>query len=207
MSFRLDDETFPVKKSSLWASINDPYWCDTFNGGNEKSLQWGIDVHGDHRVDAGSHRPPHAYHHTMEFEIRRWRELEGEMLEWFDPYDDETDLYNGGFYVQAHGSILEAKLQLHSFEGASIGVTWDGLCERLWDLTDESPAEFSIDTKVVFKEVLVRGNENDPDGAFRDRLSQFLDPDDFEQQEVHRGSHRYQDGVGMVDCRFTPIVG
>lgn len=206
MTFRLDDQVYSVQKSSLWAAINDPYWCDTFNDGNEKSLYWGIDIHGAPKKEAGSLRPPHAYHHTMVFEIKTWKELEGETVEWFDPFDEETQQYNGGFYVQSHGSIVEAKLQLISFDGDQCSVLWDGLCERLWDTSDESPAEFAIETTVPFKEVLVRGHDDDDEQSFRDRLAESLNPDDFIQHEVHRGTHRYQDGMGMTDCRFTPKV-
>jgi hypothetical protein len=204
MTFRLDDHEFPIKKALLWAELNDPYWCDEFNEGNARDLMWAIDIYADRSKVLFKYPIPHVYHHAIQFEIQRWTELSGQTQSWDNPIDEATGEPNGSFVVREHGDILESELTIGERDGQSFQVQWNGLCDRHWESNGRSEAEFSIDTKVLFTEVIVRGNEKDTKESFCQRLAEYLNPDDFIQQEIHRNNHRYQSGILMSDCHFVP---
>jgi hypothetical protein len=204
MTFRLDDHEFPIKKASLWAELNDPYWCNEFNAGDGRDLMWAIDIHADRSKVPFKYPIPHVYHHAIRFQIQQWTQLSGQSQSWDSPIDDVTGEPNGSFVIREHGDIFESELSIGDRDDHSFQVQWNGLCDRHWESDGSSDAEFSIEAKVVFTEVIVRGNEKDTKESFRQRLAEHLNPDDFVQQEIHRNNHRYQSGILMADCHFVP---
>ena len=201
---QLADLHFEIRSAVLQASISDPYWCDTYNKGDQKELSWGIDVHTKETDLDGDRWAPYVYHQSLKYPIRHWMELAHQKVVWDAPYDEESGVPNGGFYVWEHGSINKGELRILDRDGADFHIEWEGDCNVYWDDKYGEHVPFSLQTVAGFKEVYVHGNEIDSNDTFMDRLAAYIDPNDFVQQAIEKNGHCYSSGVGMAHCRFLP---
>lgn len=204
MAFTLDGVIFGIESATLAASVPDPYWCDTYNDGEGKELSWQLDVRMEEVEVDDAPWEPSIYHHSLLLPVRRWMEIEGQTITWVTACDPETDEPNGGFYVWEHEDIPRAVLRFLTRNGTGFQLSWEGECNVFWDERFGENVPFRLQTVASFTGVLIHGSERDTAETMRQRLSQFLDPDDFIQGPVERGTHCYQTGVGMVSCVFKP---
>jgi len=207
MELKVRDLSFRIVKATISAGLSDPYWHATYNSGQRFGLNWGLNIETEEkRIDDEIWRP-RVYHEALEFPIRHWMELAGQVVKWDVAFDPETNKANGGFYVWEHGEINRALLQFSSRQGLNFPVRWSGDCNIYWD--DEEYGEdvpFSLETTATFERVRLAGSEADTDETMVQRLSQYLDPDNFTQQPIEMSGHKYEDGVAMAECIFVPKV-
>ena len=91
--------------------------------------------------------------------------------------------------------------------GEHVGSNRPALAKGSWShRRNAQDVPFSAEGWATFTGVGVNGSESDTEESLRKRLSQSLDIGDFTQGPLRRGSHTYNDGVGMTDAQFTPIV-
>jgi hypothetical protein len=205
MHLLLKDRRFAIARARLSGYINDPYWCDTFNRGKDKELFWAINIEARSQEFDDEMWAPSIYHESLRFPVRNWQALEGQSLTWDSPFDQETGELNGGFYVVEHEAISRATLSIRGRHGKRFHIHWDGLCDVFWDDDFGENVPFAVDAEAEFEGIRVRGSEKDDRESLKARLAQYLDPLGLEQGPVERSQHKYDSGVGMSSCRFTPL--
>ena len=204
MRLTVRNKTFALKSAELSAAIPDPYWSRTYNPSSDVRLFWLLDVEAD-RETAGEMWAPRAYHENLHFPIRRWMEVAGQVVEWSERYEEESGEPNGGFYVMEHGDIPRARLNFPERNGTLFRFEWEGVCDVFWDEDYGEDVPFSASGWAEFTEVIVRGSEFDTDATVRDRLAEYLEPQDFVQGPLCRDGHCYESGVKSADAVFTPL--
>jgi hypothetical protein len=206
MPFLLGDREFSISEATLTAVLPDPYWCNEYNDGEGKALCWAIDVQAAGREIDGHKWAPHAYHESLQMKVRRWHDIAPRAIAWQDEYDDETDEWNGGFYVFEHLGIRQSMLRLKNRRGATFELEWDGRCGVQFDKRYGDDVGFSIRTDVQFTGVKANGSGRDDLRSFQKRLADYLDPGDFFQGEFKSLDYTYESGVGITECLFAPKV-
>jgi hypothetical protein len=204
MRLILKDRSFALERAELSAAIPDPYWSRKYNPTGDARLFWSLDVEAERETD-GEMWGPRIYHQNLDFPIRRWMEVVGQVVEWSDHYDGESGEPNGGFYVIEHGGIHRARLCFVKRDGTKFLFEWKGVCDVFWDDEYGEDVPFSASGWTDFTGVIVRGNELDTAETLRLRLAEYLDPGDFIQGPLCRDGHCYEDGVGMAHAVFAPI--
>lgn len=198
---------FALKRAELSATILDPYWVRTYEPNGEQRLFWSLEVVAER---SGERLGPHLYHEHLDFPIRRWIEVAGQVVEWSQPYDPQSGELNGVFYVVQHGEIRRGCLRFLERDGVAFRFDWAGVCEVLWeDFGDEDKddreAPFSASGWAEFTGVIVQGSERDTDETLRGRLATYLDPRDFAQGPLFMDGNRYESGVKMAHALFSPL--
>ena len=205
MWITLKDRRFPIGRAELSAHIPDPYWSAKYNPTGEVRLFWYFELKGE-RVAGEEMWEPLVYHQNLHFPIRRWIDVAGQVVEWSTAVDDESGEPNGSFYVLEHEAISRGRICFFERDGLRFRFSWSGLCDVFWDEEYGQDVPFSAEGWATFTGVGVNGSESDTDESLRKRLAQYLDIGDFTQGPLRRGSHTYNDGVGMTDAQFTPIA-
>ena len=200
----LKDKMFAIKSAEISAAIPDPYWLRTYHPAGDARLFWSLDVEAEQKT-GGEMWEPRAYHENLHFPIRRWKDVVGQAAEWSEPYDEEANEHNGGFYVFEHGDISRARLRFPERDGVKFRFEWDGVCDVFWDDDYGQDVPFSASGWAEFTGVTVQGSELDTDEMLRDRLAQHLDPRDFVCESVVREGQSYESGVKMARAVFTPL--
>ena len=203
---QLADLSFDIESATLCAAMADPYWCDTYNSGNGKSLLWALDVRTVPAEVDGEKWSPYVYHHGMALSARCWTLLAGQSISWDAPYDENGES-NGGFYVWEHGDISFGELKIVNRTGVELDVEWSGVCAVNWNEKHGEKVEFSLKTNVRFRDINVRGNENDTLVTLGERLSKFLDLGGLVQGDLESNGHSYESGIAMANCKFFPAEG
>jgi len=205
MWITLKHRRFPIGRAELSAAIPDPYWSAKYNPSGDTRLSWYLELKGE-RVDREEMWEPLVYHQNLHFPIQRWIEVAGQVVEWFTPVDDESGEPNGAFYVCEHEAISRGRIRFFERDGLRFRFSWTGNCDLFWDEEYRRDVPFSAEGWTTFTGVRVNGSESDTEESLRKRLAQYLDTADFTQGPLCRGSHTYNDGVGMTYAQFTPIV-
>jgi hypothetical protein len=206
MWITLKDARFPIGRAELSAAIPDPYWSAKYNRSGDPRLAWHFEVKGE-RVDGQDLWEPLVYHQNLHFPVRRWPEVAGQVVEWSTTVDDESGEPNGAFYVLEHEAISQGRLCFFERDTVRFRFSWVGICDVFWDEEYGQDVPFAAEGWATFTGVRVCGSESDTDESLLARLAQYLDVRDFSQGPLCRGGHTYNDGVGMTDAQFTPIVG
>jgi hypothetical protein len=202
----LKDARFPIGRAELSAAIPDPYWSAKYNPSGDPRLVRHFRVTGE-RVDGQELWEPLVYHQNLHFPVRRWPEVAGQVVEWFTAVDDESGEPNGAFYVLEHEAISRGRLCFFERDGGRFRFSWEGVCDVFWDEEYRRDVPFKAEGWATFAGVRVCGRESDTNESLRDRLGQYLDVRDFTQEPLCRHTHTYNDGVGITDSQFTPVVG
>jgi hypothetical protein len=199
----LRDRRFQIATAKITGAISDPYWCDKYNGGKGKELTWEIEVETKGRMfDGESWRPNLG--HSMVLPVRRWIDLEGQSRSWKVAVDRKTGEPNGSFYVFEHADIPRATLTFGRRKGNAFRIDWDGECHVHWSEPYRKNVPFFLTALATFDGVDVHGSERDDKTAFRDRLGEYLDADDFRAGPIRRDEHEYKNGVRLASVHFPP---
>jgi hypothetical protein len=205
MWIALKDRRFPIGRAELSAAVPDPYWSAKYNPSGDPRLVWHFELKGE-RVDGEEMWEPLVYHQNLHFPIRRWLEVAGQVVGWATPVDDASGEPNGAFYVLEHEAISRGRLCFFERDGFRFRFSWDGVCDVFWDEEYGQDVPFSAAGWATFTGVRVHGSEIDTNESLRTRLALYLEIRDFKQGPQCRSSHTYNDGVGMTDAHFAPVL-
>jgi hypothetical protein len=186
-------QQFSVKEAEIAAAISDPYWCDTYNRGNGKSISWAVTLKGASTTQDS--QPPSVYLDGLRINVRNWHDLVGYEESWQDPIDDETGEEYGTIYVHDHQGIANGSVRIIERRGANFRVVAAG--------ENEEGQRFEIDAMAAFRGVYVRGSEFDSDKTANARLRQFLDDSNLVASPFVL-KHQYGSGVKMGDAFYKP---
>ena len=205
MRITLKDACFPISRAELSAAIPDPHWWAKYNQSGDPRLAWHFELKGE-RVDGQELWEPLVYHQNLHFPVRRWPEVTGQVVEWSTAVDAESGEPNGAFYILEHEAISRGRLCFFERDGVRFRFSWEGVCDVFWDEEYGRDVPFTAEGWATFTGVRVCGSESDTDESLRARFAAYLEVRDFTQGSLCRGSHTYNDGVGMTDAQFAPIA-
>ena len=206
MTFTIKDLAFEVADAGLQCTIGDPHWRETYGGGGDVAPVWALSCQASEKEVHGYAWAPHAYQENLHLPIRDWRAVAGQTVSWSQPWDEEHDEANGGFYVFEHEDIRDGVLRFLEWNGARIRFEWTGHSDIHFDDDYDAGVPFRIEAWATFDGLLVNGSEKDDDTSVRARAGRFFDLDGFEQGALERGPGRYEDGLEMAECWFRPRV-
>src|SRR5262249_53268359 len=147
------------------AAISDPYWCDTYNNGQGKSISWSISFKTKTSDDELS--PANVDFDVLPIRVKNWHDLVGYKIQWIDPINPETDDRYGLTYVYDHQLISNGSIQITRRDGTRFHIVASG--------KNEEGQQFTINAAAEFKGIYVHGSETDSDETIRARLKQYID--------------------------------
>jgi hypothetical protein len=205
MKLTLRNKTFTIITAKLSAMMPDPYWTRTYNPNGNNRLFWSLHISAENKTEADIQWPG-IYHENLHFPIRSWKDVAGQVVEWSERYDQESGEPNGGFYVFEHADIPRARLEFVERDVNRFKFEWEGVCDVFWDEEFWQEVPFSATGWADFTEIIVNGSELDTPESPLERLSEYLDVNDFIQEPLLLDHSCYQSGIKMNQTRFSPIV-
>ena len=191
--FIFDGHEYQIKNAQIVAAIGDPYWCDTYNNGNGKSISWSISF--DTTSDNDDLSPPNVDFDGININVKNWHDLVGYKTKWSDSINSETDDRYGMTYVYDHQLISNGSVQISARRGADFQIIASGQNEEGQRFTINAPAEF--------KGIYVHGSENDTDESIRKRVKQQIDDSNLTGSPF-KLEHKYGSGVKMGQSFYNP---
>jgi hypothetical protein len=202
---KLRNLTFPIAEATITATLVDPHWAAKYAPDGDHRLFWSLDVQAAPLKVQREMWEPRIYHETMHFDIRSWKKLEGQSLQWSKSFDERSGEPNGGFYVFEHGDITRADLRIGARSSTGFVVDWTGRCNVHFDGGEfGADVPFELNATAVFRQIVVNASEKDDDASVRARLAQYLELADLIQQPLELLRHRYEDGVRIAHGVFNP---
>lgn len=191
--FTFDGHEYQVVDAQIVAAIGDPYWCDTYNNGQGKSISWSISFETE--TDDDELSPPNVDFDVLPIRVKNWHYLVGYETQWTDPINAETDDRYGLTYVYDHQLISNGSIQIKKRDGARFQVVASG--------QNEEGQQFTINAAAEFKGIYVRGSEKDTDETIVDRLRQYIDDANLTGTPF-KLDHNYDSGVRMGQSFYSP---
>jgi hypothetical protein len=199
--FTFDGQEEEISVAEIVATLPDPYWFDTYNNGEAKSLRlrWSIRIVAKEREIEGELLSPHVDFDGLDnLKIANWHDLVGITVSWSEPINDETGERYGMTYVWDHQLITNGKLRITDRDGTTFRVIASG--------ENEQGQSFSIDAPVKFVGVIVHASGRDSDEQVRERLSKHLSLTNVKPAPLEfRDEDKYEDGMKMGSALYTPI--
>ncbi len=188
-----DGRDYRIVSAKIFASIGDPYWCDTYNHGKGKPISWSIRFETE--SDDKELAPPNIDFEGIQITGRNWHDLRGYESHWSDPINSETGERYGMTYVYDHQLIRKGNVQISARDGVRFHVNASG--------QNEEGQHFAIDAPAEFAGIYVNGSEPDTDETIRDRLLTYIDDDNLTGTPF-RLNHTYDSGVQMGQSFYRP---
>lgn len=205
MQLKIRDRVFPIEAATLTGGMYDPYWTAKYNRGLAPKPMLALELQAGEAEYDGSVWRPKLYHDWLPFPSRDWRNIGGRKLTWPSAFGAEVGNPNGAMYVFEHADIHEAELVFGNCNGVMFEISWRGICDVFWDQADYGQrVPFEATARARFDHIHLHGSEKDDARSYRQRLALHLDPDQYEQGPVLADGARYEDGVRMTYCVFTP---
>ena len=82
-NFNFSGSDYPIAYATISGWLNDPVWCDEFNNGNGKSLQWSMECEGT-AIPADDLGPPRVSFDGLDVSVSRWQDIESFTQSWSD---------------------------------------------------------------------------------------------------------------------------
>jgi hypothetical protein len=193
--FTFDGREYQIAKAEIIAEIGDPYWCDTYNKGEGKSISWSISFETE--TDDDQFLPPSVNFDGIQVDVKNWHDLVGYETQWNEPINSETNERYGSTYVDIHLLISNRQVQITDRQGTKFRIVASG--------KDEEGNQFAIDAPAEFKGIYVRGSERDSDDTIRARLKQCIDDANLTGTPF-KLDYRYDSGVRMGQSFFSPTT-
>jgi len=200
----LRDRAFQIEQATLSAQMQDPYWCDKWNGGVSWQPLLSLELQAAEVEYDGEIWSPVLSHDWLPFPSRDWRALANREVKW--PEAAVTGPQDGDMYVFGHHDVYEDELVFGDRRGLEVDVSWHGLCDIFWDEEFGERVPFAATATTRFSAVCLLGCGQDDADTFLERFALYLNPDDFVQGAVLADGNRYADGMPMARCLFTPRV-
>ncbi len=193
--FVFDGQECRIVEAEIIATIRDPYWCDTYNNGQDKSISWSISFEAESVNE--EFKPAGVDFDGLPIRVNNWHNLVGYALQWTEAINPETDDRYGLTYVYDHLLITGGDLLVTKRAGATFQIIASGL--------DEAKQKFAINAPATFKGIYVRGSENDTSETIFQRLKEQIDDANLTGTPF-KLDHRYDSGVRMGHAFFSPVV-
>lgn len=193
--FKVDGHEYQIVNAHIVAAIGDPYWCDTYNNGQGKSISWSISFETE--TDDNELSPANVDFDVLPIRVKSWHDLVGYETQWTDPINPETDERYGLTYVYDHQLISNGSIRITNRDGTIFQVVASG--------QNEEGQQFTINAAAEFKGIYVRGSENDTDETIRARLKQYIDDTNLTGTPFEL-DHKYDSGVRMGQSFYSPKV-
>lgn len=184
-------KTFPVKNATLSGAIPDPYWVGEYSPSEPEGVCWML------HVICGSEDQEDGANLTSEvirMSSKSWKNLEGTSVAWKTPYDEQGDPFGSILADYEDEDIAEGTIVFGKRNGVNYELTWKGICGK----------PFSLSASVEFTGITVRASEKDSDASILARISEFLEPEEFEIGNLEISTNAYQSGVKMASVRLLP---
>ena len=206
MKLRLRDLVFDIDSATLGAGLADPYWAAKYDPKNPVSLNWSLAIECKDLEHDEEFWAPAVTYDGARPAVERWTDWAGQVIEWTRPFDKVTGKPNGSFYVFDHSDIRRSRIEFVSRRGLDFDIDWSGVCDVHWKGKYKTSVPFALRATATFTDIIVHANERDTEATVRERLSQHLKLDGLRQGPFEHSEHRYQDGVAMASCKFTPLL-
>jgi hypothetical protein len=179
-SFHFSENEYPVASATIAGWLNDPAWCDKFNDGNGKSLQWLLDIEGA-SIPADDLGSPRVSFDGLDIEIARWQDLDGFTQSWSGWKNPRTGDRYAMTYHSGHDPVEHGELSVIARHQDQFRIAAHG------GMPNTTP--FELDATFTFMKITVIGNATDDEKSLQQRLDDALPDNDlilstFEREEV-----------------------
>jgi len=186
--FRLNNVEFDIESATLLAGVYPLPDEDT------SEFIWILDVNMARRELNGQNCRPRLYHEEIVLPARRLEDLAGQTL--FLNMEEEYPEY--ALYVFQHCAIYGSHLRFIDVDGRNVRIEWRGLSDARGPDTP-----FYMHARAEFKEIQVKGNENDTEETMRARLEEHFDTADYMVRLMEVSKDVGPDGLRDAYCYFT----
>lgn len=200
--FVFGGDEYKIVQAQIYASIGDPYWCDTYNQGEGKAISWSIsfeteteNIEPESESDEDELLPPNVDFDGIPVEINNWHELVGYQAKWKEPINKATGERYGMVYVYDHQLISNGRVRITGRDGTKFQVVASG--------QNETGERFQIDAPAEFTGIYVNGSEYDTNDSIRARVAKYIDDSNLRGTSF-KLEGKYQSGVRMGSCFFSP---
>lgn len=164
-SFHFSENDYPIASATIAGWLNDPVWCDEFNNGKGKSLQWLFEIEGA-PIPADDLGSPRVSFDGLDIDVTRWQDLDGFNQSWSDSKNPRTGDWYAATYHSGHDSVELGELGIIARHKGQFRVAAHG------GMPNTTPFEF--DATFTFTKITVIGNERDDEESLQKRLDDAL---------------------------------
>lgn len=165
-------------------NIQFPVTRASFSGyENEKGLRWAIEIETEEGTLGDYLVSPYFHADGLDFQVHRWMEIEGTSVSFDAPYSDWVG-HRAFSYFGTHDPIPSSILNFRKRQGTNFVVHWEGICDPFWDEPFKTNVPFVIDAEIPFTQIQSANHCGDTDDMIAQRLSQYLNLDDFIQHPI-----------------------
>jgi hypothetical protein len=189
MNMILRDIQIPVREATISGYMLDPDWLNKYGKDENPGLEWEVVVQTEEKAiyegtdDEIIVDPRMSWGEFSFPTMRRWFELEGKTIH-FDESNDDLSAPHPFSYFWTHELIPYSTLKFVKRAGNKFLIHWEGMCDPLLEEPYYKDVPFLIQTEATFKEISIQASQSDTDATTRERLSKYLDPDDFIQHPM-----------------------
>ena len=179
-NFNFSGSDYPIAYATISGWLNDPVWCDEFNNGNGKSLQWSMECEGT-AIPADDLGPPRVSFDGLDVSVSRWQDIESFTQSWSDWENPRTGDRYAMTYHSGHDFVEVGEVNIVGRHQNRFRI------EARGGLPNTTP--FELDVTFTFTKITVVGNETDDEESLRRRLDDALPGNDltltnFERENV-----------------------
>ena len=179
-SFHFSENEYPISSATVAGWLNDPVWCDEFNDGKGKSLQWSLEIEGA-SIPADDLGSPRVSFDGLDIDITRWKDLDGFNQSWSDWKNPRTGDRYAMTYHSGHDSVELGELRVIARHQNEFRVAAHG------GMPNTTP--FELNATFTFTKITVVGNATDDEKSLQQRLDDALPDNDlvlstFEREDV-----------------------
>lgn len=179
--FRIKDRIFVNDSAILFAEIRELAEARTMWGPRNEGIAWFLEVKTkENKTGENDGWEPYA-ECICKFPRLHWQDIEGQVLEWSDSWDEEMANGRSTLYLFEHCSIKNCRLEFTERRMTEFNFRWQGLCDPFWDEDYRDNLDLLIEAKVQFIGIAVY--EKDPSKA-KQMLAQFQNLAEFIQDAI-----------------------
>ncbi|HWG46626.1 MAG TPA: hypothetical protein VN688_27945 [Gemmataceae bacterium] len=179
--FRIKDRLFIVDSALLFAEIRELSEARAMWGPRNEGIAWFLEVKTKENKTGENDGWEPCAECICPFPRVPWQEIEGQVLEWRDSWDEGMANERSTMYLFEHGSIKNCRLEFAERREAEFSLLWQGLCDLFWDEDYSDNLDFQIEARVQFIGIAVY--EKEPSTS-QQMLSRFQNLSDFTQESI-----------------------
>jgi hypothetical protein len=179
--FQIKDRTFVVASAFLFAEIREVPQAQTMWGPRNEGIAWFLEV----RTEENGANEPDGWEPSAEcmckFPKLYWQDIDGQVVEWGDSWDEEMGNPRGTLYLFNGCPIKNSRLTFRDRIKTEFHFRWEGLCDLFWNEDYRDNLELLIEGKAQFIGIAVY--EKELSKAWQ-MLAQFQNPAEFSQDAI-----------------------
>lgn len=176
-TFHFSENHYPIASATVAGWLNDPVWCDNFNNGKGKSLQWLLEIEGA-SIPADDLGSPQVSFDGLDIDVTRWQHLDGFHQSWSHWKNPRTGDRYAMTYHSGHDSVEQGELRVFGRHQNQFRVVASG------GLPNTTP--FELDATFTFTKITVIGSEMDNEKSLQQRLNDAMPDNDLILTEFER---------------------